>query len=466
MELFVNRRGLRSLSILVALAALALCALIAPRAEAAKVGNPGAFGATVTSGTIQIKTQTFNFTDADPITFAGTIDAAGNVNIPVSGQHFPSFAVQGYPVSIIPTHPITGTVNPMTGAGSLRLRVYIKIDGVPTVPSRWLMRLDAVLQGLGLKDALTGDEAEPWLDWARERDRIENRVTIPPPAPRPALKYRPRTMSVTGIERWTGNPYAIFARNILKLDQMPPLSGEPDERLRGILIHEALTRFGRAHPTHLPDDIAAKLVAHAGDVLTLLQPHPRVIALWRPRFERFARWFAETEPGRRQGMRLVKTEVGGAHVIEAPGGPFRLTARADRIDLCEDGRLVITDYKSGAVPKPSDVTSGWSPQLPLEAAIAMAGGFTDLPAGAIAGLRYIQAGGGDPPGEVRDIAVDDLAALAQSTLEGTARLIALYDRAETSYPSMTRPGADRRFQDVYAHLARVKEWVGEDDGDA
>ncbi|MFN8150909.1 MAG: PKD domain-containing protein [Solirubrobacterales bacterium] len=132
MELFVNRRGLRSLSILVALAALALCALIAPRAEAAKVGNPGAFGATVTSGTIQIKTQTFNFTDADPITFAGTIDAAGNVNIPVSGQHFPSFAVQGYPVSIIPTHPITGTVNPMTGAGSLRLRVYIKIDGVPT----------------------------------------------------------------------------------------------------------------------------------------------------------------------------------------------------------------------------------------------------------------------------------------------------------------------------------------------
>jgi hypothetical protein len=68
-------------------------------------------------------------------------------------------------------------------------------------------------------------------------------------------------------------------------------------------------------------------------VLALLQPHPRVIALWRPRFERFARWFAETEPGRRQGMKLDKTEVGGAHVIEAPGGPFRLTARADRIEM-------------------------------------------------------------------------------------------------------------------------------------
>ena len=62
------------------------------------------------------------------------------------------------------------------------------------------------------------------------------------------------------------------------------------------------------------------------------------------------------------------------------------------------------------------------------------------------------------------MAATGLAFLA-ATLDGTARLIALYDRAETTYPSLTRPGADRRFQDVYAHLARVKEWIGEDDGD-
>ena len=40
-------------------------------------------------------------------------------------------------------------------------RVYItraeKIDGVPTVPSRWLMRLEALLAGLNIADALQPD---------------------------------------------------------------------------------------------------------------------------------------------------------------------------------------------------------------------------------------------------------------------------------------------------------------------
>ncbi len=53
-------------------------------------------------------------------------------------------------------------------------RVYLtraqKIDGVPTVPSRWLMRLQALLAGLDLADALRPDQ--PWLGWARTRDAV------------------------------------------------------------------------------------------------------------------------------------------------------------------------------------------------------------------------------------------------------------------------------------------------------
>lgn len=341
-----------------------------------------------------------------------------------------------------------------------------KIDGVPAVPSRWLMRLEAVLQGLGLDDVLRPTEDEPWLDWARERDRIAERRTIVAPAPRPAVAKRPRQMSVTGVERWMANPYAIYARDILRLEEMPPLSGEPDERLRGIVIHEALTRFGRAYPARLPDDVGAKLAEFAAEVFAELQPHPRVLALWRPRFDRFARWFAETESGRRQGIACVVTEVSGAHVLTAPAGPFRLTARADRLDLGQDGRLLITDYKSGAVPKTRDVEALWSPQLPLEAAIAIAGGFEGLGASGIAGLRYIQAGGGDPPGEVTNLKIADPAVLAAKALDGLGRLIAEYDRPETAYRALRRPGLDARYRyDAYAHLARLKEWLGEEAGD-
>ncbi len=341
-----------------------------------------------------------------------------------------------------------------------------KIDGVPAVPSRWLMRLEAVLQGLGLTDVLRPTEDEPWLDWARERDRIGERRTIAAPAPKPTVANRPRQMSVTGVERWMANPYAIYARDILRFEEMPPLSGEPGERLRGIVIHEALTRFGRAYPERLPDDIGVKLASFAAEVFAELQPHPRVLALWRPRFERFARWFAETEAGRRQGLARVVTEVSGAHVLPAPAGPFRLTARADRLDVGQDGRLVIIDYKSGAVPKTKDVEALWSPQLPLEAAIAISGGFEGLVPSGIAGLRYIQAGGGDPPGEVTDLKIADPAALAAKALDGLGRLIAEYDRPETAYRALRRPGLDARYRyDAYAHLARLKEWLGEEAGD-
>ena len=131
MELATNRRSMRLLALIVALTATVASWAFASQAEAAKVGNPGTFGATVTNGTIRIGTTSFGFDNSDPITFAGTVTAAGDVNVPTSGQHFPSFEVEGYPVSIIPTNALTGNINPLTGAGSLRLRVYIKIDNVP-----------------------------------------------------------------------------------------------------------------------------------------------------------------------------------------------------------------------------------------------------------------------------------------------------------------------------------------------
>lgn len=136
MELTNRRSSMRLLAIVLALAATAACWALTARAEAAKVANPGSFSATVTTGTIRIGSDVFNFDDSGtPITFNGTVSASGAVNVPVAGQNFPPFDINagGYDLTIriIPTHDLTGTVNPMTGAGSLRLRVYIKIDGVP-----------------------------------------------------------------------------------------------------------------------------------------------------------------------------------------------------------------------------------------------------------------------------------------------------------------------------------------------
>ena len=88
---------------------------------------------------------------------------------------------------------------------------------------------------------------EPWLAWAQARNRIDGPPTpVRAPEPRPPLALRPRQLSVTTIEKWIANPYAIFAERILGLEALPVLGREPDAALRGQIVHEALGRFALA----------------------------------------------------------------------------------------------------------------------------------------------------------------------------------------------------------------------------
>lgn len=339
-----------------------------------------------------------------------------------------------------------------------------KVDGVPSIPSRWLLRLKALVSGLDLTDCL--EPSEPWLAWARARDSAPPRAPALPPRPTPPVEARPRRMSVSGVERWISNPYAIFARDILRLTPLQLLGAEPDAALRGAVIHEAMSRFAKAYPESLPEEPERELFAIAQDVMREHVSHPRIAAFWLPRFERFAEWFGQTEPQRRNGLQRTLAEVSGELTFDSPGGPFRLTARADRLDLTDNG-LAITDYKTGAPPNDAAVKSNVRPQLPLEAAIAMEGGFIGVREREVSLLRYIRASGGEPPGEERIIKTDDVAALADEALAGLKRLVAGYDHPETAYAAVRR-GAFSYDYDDYAQLARVAEWgqAGDAEGEA
>jgi ATP-dependent helicase/nuclease subunit B len=343
-------------------------------------------------------------------------------------------------------------------------RVYLtraaKIDGVPTVPSRWLLRLQALLAGVGDGHGAGAQPDRPWLTWARERNALAGPVRpVRAPEPRPALALRPRRLSATAIERWIANPYAVFAERILGLEALPALGRPLDAALRGQIVHDALGRFAQQFPDRLPPDICATLVALAKAGLEELAGAPRVAAFWTPRFDRFAEWFADTEQARRAGVRQTLAEVEGAIVLQGTAGPFTLTARADRFDIGDAG-LVITDYKTGNVKELAGrAAQGRAPQLPLEAAIALAGGFTGIAAQAVTGLRYISASGGEPPGQACPLDAD-VSQLATQAREGLVRLIADFDIEATPYRAVRRAQFSYRY-DAYAHLARVAEWSAE-----
>ncbi len=348
----------------------------------------------------------------------------------------------------------------MMGAREVILTRALKAEGTPTIPSRWLMRMEALLQGLGLGDALA--PKRPWLAWAASRNTVEARPSPPAPAPCPPLYARPRRLSVSAIETLIANPYAIFARHILGLSPLPPLEGEPENSDRGRLIHEALHHFARSHETELPPAIATELLAMFDECARLFDGHARVSAFWRPRLERFARWFAETEAARRGNARVF-SEVSGELTLDAPGGKFTLTARADRIDLRPDGTLAIYDYKSATMPGEKAVTDFRSPQLPLEALIACQGHFKGLGARDVVKLAYISARGGDPAGEERPLEKVAPQELAKQAREGLAALITHFDAPDTPYAAMRRAAFTSGYKyDDYAHLARVAEWLGAD----
>jgi ATP-dependent helicase/nuclease subunit B len=346
-------------------------------------------------------------------------------------------------------------------------RVYLtraqKIDGVPTVASRWLLRLQALLDGLGIADAVAAEK--PWLAWAMARNDCSERKIVRAPEPRPPVLLRPRRLSVTEVESWIANPYAIFAGKVLALAPLPMLGAEPDAALRGSIIHQALARFATTFPVALPADPERELLRIAEEVLADYLGNPRIAAFWLPRLERFAAWFGATEPARRSGVVKGHAEVSGTRVLDAPGGPFTLRARADRIDVRGDG-IVITDYKSSASlgSLKSNAERGYAPQLALEAAIALASGFAGIEATRVAGLRYISTSGGEPAGAEIDLKVDDFAALARDAEAGLKRLIAEFDRVETPYRAVRRPRFSYQYDD-YAHLARAAEWAGAEAGE-
>ncbi len=373
-------------------------------------------------------------------------------------------AALGLPLPEEETGRAAHDVSLLLGADTVVMTRAQKVSGVPMVASRWLLRLHALLDGLGLDDALAADK--PWGRWGRARDMATRTAPLAAPAPKPSVALRPRRATVSDVETWLANPYAIYARHILRLEALPPLGQAPGPSERGQIVHETLARFTKKYPDALPTDTVAAFMGLTDAVIGDLGAEPRVKAFWRPRLERFAHWFAETEPARRATGSSRLVEISGKLVVPAPAGPFELRARADRIDVEPEG-LIISDYKTGRIPTTKEVESGAAPQLPLEAAMAAAGMFPGIAARAVTGLRYIRATGGEPAGEELLVQpkTTSVTEIGAGALDSFAQLVAQFDDPATPYRALRRRRFDYTYDD-YAHLARIGEWGDEGTGEA
>ena len=339
------------------------------------------------------------------------------------------------------------------GAPELALTRATRREGVPTIPSRWLLRLDAVLRATGLEGALA---PEPEIDDAVALlDLPERRRPLPPVAPRPPVKARPRELPVTQIEVWMRDPYAVYARYILRLRALDELDAEPGAAELGTTVHDALAKFVKQYPRDLPADPEAALIDIAQECFAPLLSRPGAWAFWWPRFQRIARWFVEQEMLRRADIADSISEMKGKLAIAAPAGPFTVTAIADRIDCLRSGEVAILDYKTGSLPSKPEIENSIAVQLPLEGAIARAGGFEGI-AGIPAALEYWRLSGGEPAGERKALGEDDPQELIDRTMAKLCELVARFDDPATPYLPVPILRWKPRYSD-YQHLERLEE---------
>ncbi len=242
-------------------------------------------------------------------------------------------------------------------------------DG-PTSPSRFLLALEHTLA----QHHSAIPKAPHLLAWATAMDAAHAPpIRTKPPRPTPPSQALPRMLSVTAIELLSRDPYAFYARYILNLKPLSPVGGALDAALFGTRVHRMLEVLATEKNQKCSrETLMLRLFDIAHDQFHPFWTSPVVSLFWWQRIKHMIpsiTTFLASQPLTSH----TYPEVAGRMTVHV-GQPVTIYARADRLDLTPEGARII-DYKTGAVPLDREIDEGLSPQLPLEGAILMKGGF-------------------------------------------------------------------------------------------
>jgi ATP-dependent helicase/nuclease subunit B len=254
-------------------------------------------------------------------------------------------------------HDLAGAL----GAPEVVLSWALRDEGGPVIPSRFVLRVEAMLGELA--EAHRETRA---VELAREIDRAAPAPAYPRPMPRPTAAQRDVALAVTALDRLRGDPYQFYAGAILRLRSLDALDADPTAAWKGEVVHKVLDRW------HKAGGRAGELLAIAAEELAEMRAHPLVRRLWWPRLSKALEWIdQQIAEQRANGREVLKTEIKG----EMQYLDVKVHGRADRIDRLVDGKLAVVDYKTGAPPSGKMVENGFALQLGTIGLIAADGGF-------------------------------------------------------------------------------------------
>ena len=313
----------------------------------------------------------------------------------------------------------------------------------PTVASRLWLRLQAMTGGLARDTRLER--------LALALDRPDTFAPVDRPAPAPPLEQRPTRIAVTDLDRLSADPFAFYAKAILKLRALDPVDADHTAAWKGTAVHEVLEAWFKEDDCD-PATLVPKALALVADEGI----HPMLRALWQPRLIEAVQWIAEqVEADRARGRAPKAAELFGKATIAG----VELYGKVDRIDVAADGTLAIIDYKTGKAPSAKAVAEGFALQLGLLALIAERGGFEGI-TGTASAFEYwslakdkqsfgkrTPADKAVEPGTFLPTVLNRFAEAASKYLTGTEPFTAKLHPAFAPYGD-------------YDQLMRLEEWYG------
>lgn len=336
----------------------------------------------------------------------------------------------------------------------------LKTDGTPTIPSRFLSRMEAVSEATKLSFPIQ----KPQL--AEKINQPDTFINLSRPAPKPPVCERPRRLSVTEIKTWMSDPYSIYAKHILKLKPLKDLEENQKAQFYGSAIHAAIHQFLSENQ----QNISAEQLFHLFKIELKKYPFTETeLSFYEHKLKRIAQWFTDTQANRAPFIQKTYSEQQGSITLNPDNNPFELVCRADRIDVMKNQTIELIDYKTGSVPKPPSIKYGYEPQLPLEAYILSQNGFAGIPAYPVESMDYWKLSGKQNASKISSaIASTDQETTFQDLVNQAVQklllLIQTFDNPQTPYESCPLPAHIPQYND-YAYLARIQEWKhAEDEG--
>ena len=168
----------------------------------------------------------------------------------------------------------------------------------------------------------------------------------------PSENFRPKNYYITDISHLISNPYFIYVKKVLKIEELKKIDDEPSYAEFGSFIHKALEDYIK-NPTNINfEEIFEKY---------FLSKQAKLI--WYPKFLKIFENFCE------DNQEFIEEENLLEESIKIDFENIKISGKVDRILIDNDQNIKIIDYKTGQVPTKKDVLFGLEPQLTTYALI-------------------------------------------------------------------------------------------------